>query len=214
MTRAGAVLWRTAQGLARSAAAVSPAAAGLPPLLFFTDPVRTPEPWRTSAALPAGAAVVYRPFGAPDAGDIAARLRVVTRDRGVRLLIGLDARLAEHSGADGVHLPERAAAEAGGLRARRPDWLVTVAAHSAEALASAAAHGASAAVLSPVFTPGGTSSGPALGVEAFGRMVAGARLPVYALGGVTADSARRLAATGACGLAAVDWIVAAFGPSD
>ena len=56
MRRAGAVLWREAQGLARAAAAVSPRAVGLPPLLFFTDPQRTPQPWRTAAALPAGAA--------------------------------------------------------------------------------------------------------------------------------------------------------------
>lgn len=214
MTRAGAVLWREAQGLARAAAAVSPRAVGLPPLLFFTDPQRTPQPWRTAAALPAGAAVVYRPFGAPEAERVAAQLRAATADRGVRLLIGLDAELAERSGADGVHLPERAVGQAGELRARRPDWLVTAAAHSADALTATAAAGASAAVLSPVFAPGGASRGPALGVEAFSRLAAAARLPVYALGGVTADVTAQLRATGACGLAAVDGIVAAFGPSD
>lgn len=210
MTRDGAVLWRNAKGLNRAAAEVSPAAAGLPPLLFFTDPARTPEPWRVAAGLPAGAAVVYRPFGAAEAETVAARLRAVTAERGVKLLIGLDAGLAERCGADGAHLPERAAAEAGALRTRRPEWLVTAAAHSAAALERAAAHGAAAAVLSPVFAPGGASRGPALGVEAFARLVAGARLPVYALGGITAATAPRLQGTGACGLAAVDGILAAL----
>ena len=37
-------LWGTALDLNRVAAAVSPAAGRLPPLLFFTDPERTPRP--------------------------------------------------------------------------------------------------------------------------------------------------------------------------
>ncbi|MDA1322928.1 MAG: thiamine phosphate synthase, partial [Proteobacteria bacterium] len=49
-------LWATAQALSQSvaltAAPVSPRP--LPPLLFFTDPERTPRPWETAARLPAG----------------------------------------------------------------------------------------------------------------------------------------------------------------
>ena len=60
-------LWGTALDLNRVAAAVSPAAGRLPPLLFFTDPERTPRPWETAARLPAGAAVVFRAFGRADA---------------------------------------------------------------------------------------------------------------------------------------------------
>lgn len=208
MTRQGQLLWETAKGLNRAAAAVSPRAAGLPPLLFFTDPARTPQPWRTAAALPAGAAVVYRSFGAVEAAMIARRLREATTGAGVRLLIGLDAELADRCGADGVHLPERAAAQARTLLEARPDWLVTVAAHSSAALA--AADGASAAVVSPVFAPGGASSGPALGVAGFAAVAAGASLPVYALGGITAETAGQLARSGACGLAAVGAIVSSF----
>ena len=48
-------LWGTALDLNRAAAAVSPAAGRLPPLLFFTDPERTPRPWETAAGLPTGA---------------------------------------------------------------------------------------------------------------------------------------------------------------
>ena len=102
-------LWSAAQALNRAATAVSPRADVLPPLLFFTDPERTPRPWRTAACLPAGAAVVYRAFGAPDARGTGRRLRRVTRAAGVRLLVGLDFDLARAIQADGVHLPEREA---------------------------------------------------------------------------------------------------------
>lgn len=212
MTRQGRILWETALGLNRAAAAVSPVAAALPPLLFFTDPQRTPEPWTIADRLPAGAGVVFRAFAATDRLDQARRLRAVTRRAGVRLLIGLDAELAEASEADGVHLPERAAGEAGPLRAARPDWIVTVAAHSLAVLDRAARAGASAAVLSPVFTPGGDSVGTPLGVEEFGRLAGGADLPVYALGGITADNAGQMTGRGACGLCAVEGILQAFGP--
>lgn len=202
-------LWGAATGLARTAAGVSRDPAR-PPLLFFTDPVRTPQPWLTAAALPSGAAVVYRAFGAADARSVAERLRQVTAARSVRLLIGLDADLAEVAEADGVHLPERALDQALALRRRHPRWLVTGAVHSSATLAGAGA--LSAAVLSPVFAAGGTSGHrPALGVEAFATAVRAAPVPVYALGGISAANADTLRGSGACGLAGVASIRAAFG---
>lgn len=202
-------LWGAATGLARTAAGVSRDPTR-PPLLFFTDPVRTPQPWRTAAALPPGAAVVYRSFGAVDARSVAERLRQVTAARGVRLLIGLDDELAAAVGADGVHLPERALDRAADLRRRHPRWQVTGAVHAATALAGAQA--LSAAVLSPVFAAGGPSSTrPALGVTAFSAAVRAAPVPVYALGGINATNADTLTGTGACGLAGVASIQAAFG---
>ena len=110
-----------------------------------------------------------------------------------------------------MHLPERAVGAVGALRDERPDWIVTVAAHSRAPLEAAARAGASAAVLSPVFAPGGASAGPPLGVEEFGRLAAGASLPIYALGGITAANAARMAGSGACGLCAVEGILQAFG---
>ena len=98
-----ACLWEVASVLARDAAkdsrAMGCAATNLPPLLFFTDPDRTPRPWETAARLPGGAGVVFRGFGAAGARDTALRLREATARRGVRLLVGLDADLAEAAGA-------------------------------------------------------------------------------------------------------------------
>jgi len=202
-------LWQTATALARAAAAVSPPRRPLPPLLFFIDPTRTPRPWETAARLPAGAGVVFRHFGAADALETGLRLRAATKDAGVRLLVGLDADLAERVGADGVHLPERALSAAYALSGRRPDWLLTGAAHSLEAVKSA--RDLDAMVLSPVFPAGGASAGKtALGVEGFQALAADAPCPVYALGGISATNARALIGSGACGIAGVDAVQTAF----
>ena len=215
MNRADAeILWEAASVLARDAAKVSRAlgriSPNLPPLLFFTDPERTPRPWETAARLPVGAGVVFRHFGRADARETAERLREATRSRDGLLLIGLDAELAEAVGADGVHLPERALDQAATLAAARPDWRITGAAHSRLALATT---GLDALVVSPVFPAGGTSVGrPALGLATLRAWVEAASCPLYALGGIDRSSARSLNGSGACGLAGVSAVQAAFRP--
>lgn len=200
-------LWDAATALNRAAAAVSPTAGELPAMLFFTDPDRTPRPWETAARLPAGSAVVYRAFEAADAVDIGRRLRVATTSNGVRLLVGLDADLAQTLAADGVHLPEREAHRALSIRAAQPQWLVTAAWHGAAASIEAL----DALILSPIFPAGGASADkPSLGIAAFRDKAQSVPLPVYALGGISAANAATLTGAGACGLAAVDSIQSAF----
>lgn len=171
----------------------------LPTLWFFTDPVRTPDPVGVARTLPRGAAVVYRHFGAADRREVAAELR---RARGLVLLIGADAALADDIGADGVHLPERIATQAAALKRWRPAWLVTVAAHSAAALRRAET--AEAAVLSPIFASRSASAGKPLGLARAARMVAEAPVPVIGLGGVTRARARMLLQRGFAGAAGVE----------
>jgi thiamine-phosphate pyrophosphorylase len=202
-------LWETATALARAATAVSPPKRSLPPLLFFTDPARTPRPWETAARLPVGAGVVFRHFGRPGALETGLRLRATTRDAGVRLLVGLDADLAEQIEADGVHLPERALSAAYALSGRRPDWLLTGAAHSLETVKGA--RDLDALVLSPVFQAGGVSAArTALGVEGFKALATAAHCPAYALGGISAARVKTLIGSDACGIAGVDAMQAAF----
>ena len=215
MNRADAeILWEAASVLARDAAKVSRARrrAGpdLPPLLFFTDPERTPRPWETAARLPAGCGVVFRHFGRIDALETAQRLRDATLERGGRLLIGLDAALAEAVGADGVHLPERALDQAAALATARPDWIIIGAAHSRARLETP---GLDALVVSPVFPAGGASAArPALGLKTLSEWVGAAPCPVYALGGIDGANAQGLIGSGACGIAGVSAIQSAFGP--
>lgn len=173
----------------------------LPALLFFTDPVRTPDPEAIAVQLPPGSAIVYRHFGAPDAEARARRLALIARSRGLKLLIGRDVALAARIGADGIHLPEAEAHRALALRRAHPGWIVTSAAH---ALAAARSSRANAVVVSVAFPSNSASAGRALGPIRLSALVRAAGRPVYALGGVNAKTARRLRDTGVIGLAAVE----------
>lgn len=203
-----------ATALARRVASVSASGAlpkvAPPPLLVFTDPIRLPRPWEIVEHLPPGAGLVYRAFGAGDAVAVAERLRTITRERGVVLLIGMDADLADRVGADGVHLPERCLSAAYALGGKRPDWLLTGAVHSVEA--AERARDLDAVVLSPIFPAGGTSAArPALGLDALAEACRRSAVPVYALGGIDADLAETLTDSGACGIAGIDAFARAFG---
>lgn len=151
--------------------------------------------------------MIYRAFDAPDALETARRLGEIARARGLVLLVGLHAELAEAAEAHGVHLPERALGDAPALRRRRPDWILTGAAHGAEGLAAGKAAGLDAMLLSPVFPSRSASAGKALGLARFSELVEGAGLPVYALGGVNAETAPELVGSGAAGIAAVEGLL-------
>ena len=179
----------------------------LPPLLFFTDPARTPDPEAVARRLPRGSAVVYRAFGAPDALTRARRLRAICAERGLVLLIGADAGLAAAARAHGVHLPERLAGRARRLKAARPRWIVTAAAHGEAGARKAALAGADAAVVSPAFPSRSPSAGRPLGPRRLALIARRAGLPVYALGGITNENARRLLDAGVAGLAAVEGLM-------
>jgi len=181
------------------------AAGRLPLLILVTDRARLPDPAPAIGRLPPGSAVILRHYDAPDRADLARRTAALCRRRGVRLLIAGDWRLAAAGGADGVHLPEAMAWRGrpawGGTQPRRPGFLVTAAAHSPAALWRAARAGADAALLSPVFATASHPDADAIGVARFAAWCRGAPLPVYALGGVGPGTARRLAGTGAAGVA-------------
>lgn len=213
MTEDGARVWAVAQALARDAANVSAGVRGgarsrVPPMLLFTDPERTPRPWEIAARMPAGSGVVYRSFGTAEAEETARRLRAVTRARGMVLLIGLDADLAERVDADGLHLPERALSAAYALSGRRPHWILTGAVHSVEG--ALAARDLDAVILSPIFPAGGASAArPALGLDRL-RAAALGPVRVVALGGVTSSNAGDLQGSGAGGLAAIGGLAEVF----
>ena len=69
--------------------------------------------------------------------------------------------------------------------------------------------GADAAFVSPVFASRSLSAGAPLGPARLAGLVREARLPVFALGGVTLRTVRRLEGSGVAGFAAVE----AFGPA-
>lgn len=145
--------------------------------------------------------MIYRHFGAPDRAAVARRLAALCRRRRLKLLIAADPALARRIGADGAHLPERMARHAFALKRARPAWIVTAAWHGRRP----PPRGADALLLSPVFPSASPSAGPVLGPRAGAAIAQRAGGRVYALGGMSAQTASRL--RGFAGLAAIDGLL-------
>ena len=190
--------------LARAAATLN-ARSGpdLPPLVLITDDERLPDPLAAARVLPRGSMVVVRARQAAHRAKLAQALRPIVRTRRLMLLIANDPALADRVRAAGVHFSEANARHAASWRARRPHWLITVAAHSLRACVTARQMRADAVFLGPVFATGSHPNGNHLG-SLRGRGIARtAPLPSYALGGIASASAGRLADSGFVGLAGI-----------
>lgn len=183
-----------------------PAGRRLPPVLLMTDARRLPDPLPAVRRLRPGDGVVLRHYESPERVRLAHALGALCRRRGLRLLIAEDWRLALRVGAAGVHLPERGAHKARWCR-RKPGWLVTATAHSRAAVLRAAGNGADAVLLAPVFATQSHPETRPIGALRFAGLVRAAPVPVYALGGITRATGRRLAGSGAVGIAAISALV-------
>ena len=177
----------------------------LPTCLAMTDPDRAEDIAAMLDALPVGAAVILRHYGVEARGELATGLVGLCHDRGLRLLLAGDPDLALAINADGIHLAEwmvrRAAVSV--LRKRRPNWLVTAAAHGLAAIRRAEAIGVDAVLVSPVFATASHRDRAPLGPLRFARLCRSTNVPVYGLGGIAAVTMRRLAGCGAVGIAGV-----------
>lgn len=113
-----------------------------------------------------------------------AQLLPMLRSAGHWAILSGSAATAEAWGADGVYGALRAAAPAGF------PWIAT--SHNAAEIADANSFGASAVMLSPVFPTRSHPGGGTLGIDRFRELAAMSRVPVIALGGMTAERARSL----------------------
>jgi thiamine-phosphate pyrophosphorylase len=171
---------------------------------MITDTERQGDPLAAAKLLPRGSMIILRDYDYADRMQLAADLAKECRRRGLKFLVAASPELAARVRADGVHWPEALAHRAMAWRIRRTTWFITVAAHSLPAIRRACQFGADAVLLSPVF-PTRTHTGAALlGPGRFARLARDAGVPVYALGGISPDTARRLNASGAVGLASID----------
>ena len=190
--------------LARAAAALNRAVnCKLPSLVLMMDDERLPDPLSAARALPRGSMVVVRARQSAHRAKLARSLQAIAREHRLTLLIANDPALADRIAAAGLHLSEANARGAAEWRARRPHWLITTAAHSLAACTRARQWGADAAFLAPVFATASHPNEAGLGPTR-ARVLAGmAPLPVYALGGVTAQNAARLGHSAFAGIAAI-----------
>lgn len=115
------------------------------------------------------------------------------------------------AGAEGVHLPE-SGLDPVTVRRAWSGARIGVSTHSAEALAGL--RGADFATFGPVFaTPSKLAYGPPQGIDRLRAAVAASPVPVFAIGGIAADTVRDLRHTGIAGIAAIRSVLSAPDPA-
>jgi thiamine-phosphate pyrophosphorylase len=133
---------------------------------------------------------------------------------GARVMLHGDPSIARAAGLCAVHLPTR-----GDVRAARatlgPTAWVSVSAHGGDELEAAAAAGADAVTLSPVFASASKPGyGPALGLEMLAESARRNLVPIIALGGIAdAGRLRSCLEAGAAGVAVMGVMMRAADPA-
>lgn len=187
-------------------------------LYLVTDPAMTARRGlhaTVAAAVEGGATLVQlrdKEGPAQALVETARALRALLAPRGIPLVVNDRVDVARAAGADGVHLGPGDLAPAAARAVLGPDAIIgcSVAAESQLAAVDAAVDYVG---LGPIF-PTGTKpdAAAALGEARFAAIRRQIRLPVVAIGGITAANAARAVAAGADGVAVVSAICAAEDP--
>ncbi len=141
---------------------------------------------------------------------LATQLRDLTSRYKAKLLINdrIDVALAVH--ADGAHLPGSSFDPREARALLGPSALIGVSTHGLEQVVSAQQAGADYIVFGPVYdTASKRKYGAPLGLNALAQVTAVARVPVIAIGGITAARVPEVRHSGAAGVAMISAIFSA-----
>ena len=171
----------------------------MPPLWFFTDEARLPDPLPVIRRLPVGlCGVLFRHDSHPHRAALAAAAARICRARGLALVIAGDPRLAAALGA-GLHLRGGTGQSRAGRRGLR-----SASAHDGKELAKARRAGVDILFISPVFPTPSHPGAAVLGAPGWLRLARRAgRVKPFALGGINGWRARGLGPKCA-GIGAID----------
>ena len=152
--------------------------------------------------------------------SMASALRESTRRQGAKLLVNDRADVALGVGADGVQragtsLPVSALRAICSPPIGPPGFLIGASVHSMAEARAAETEGADFLLFGPVYdTPSKRQYGPSQGLSAFGRVASAVRVPVFAVGGVTASRVAEVVRAGASGVAVIAAILGTMRPAD
>jgi len=135
------------------------------------------------------------------------------QDTEIQVLVNTDPDLARGCGADGVHLNRQRLWAMSSSSRVADGQLLGASCHGAEDLRQALAVGADFAVLSPVAVTLSHPGAPVLGWPRFEKLLRGAAIPIYALGGMGAGDLATAIAAGGQGIAAIRGLWKQPGPS-
>ncbi len=165
------------------------------------------------AAVDAGAAMVQlreKHATTRELHQAAIALRDLTRGTSTRFLVNDRVDVALAADADGVHLGPDDLPWKEARRLLGPARVLGVSAATMEEVREAEAAGADYLGVGPAYATGSKAdAGDAIGPEGVRRIVEATRLPVVAIGGVTADNAKALWEAGASGIAVISAVAAA-----
>ncbi len=182
-------------------------------LLFTPDRCRN-DPWDTLlAALDGGVDIVQWRVTAPDRGGFE-RCRTACRDRGVPVLVNDDVMLAVRSRASGAHVGQGDMPTDAARKLLGPAWL-GVSTHDVAQIDAAAAAGADYVGFGPCHptaTKGYATGKSTAEIEAAVTAAAAHRLPLFAIGGITAENLLPLQALGVDRIAVSSTILDARDP--
>ena len=169
------------------------------------------------AALDGGARAVQlreKDFLGAELLRLATELRDLTVRYGATLFVNDRVDVALAAGADGVHLGQNAIPPLTARRLLGPDRLIGVSTHTSAEVTHAIEAGADFVVFGPVYwTSSKAPFGAPRGLEELASVTACARVPVLAIGGISAERVADVRSAGASGVAVISAIMSAEDPA-
>ncbi|HEY3443845.1 MAG TPA: thiamine phosphate synthase [Paludibaculum sp.] len=130
--------------------------------------------------------------------------RAVALCQQARVIVNTRVDVALACGAHGVHLPAHSPAPNEFRRIVPPGFVIGVSCHDLDELRAAESEGADYALFAPVFHPlSKIDPRKPIGLDGLRAACMSVRLPVYALGGITVESAPDCVQAGAAGIAGI-----------
>ena len=135
-------------------------------------------------------------------------LRKAAHELGVLFIVNDRCDLALAVDADGVHLGQEDLPLNLARKVMGPEKLIGISTHSREQVVAATAGGPNYLGFGPIFTPGSKSDhDPVVGVEGLRAIRSMTALPLFAIGGITADRTEEVMRAGADGMAVISAVL-------